>query len=50
VSEPLLHLDGVEVAYHRAVTAVQGVSLKVPEGGVVALLGTNGAGKTMTPA
>jgi len=48
VSEPLLHLDGVEVAYHRAVTAVQGVSLKVPEGGVVALLGTNGAGKTTT--
>ena len=48
MSEPLLLLDGVEVAYHRAVTAVQGVSLKVPEGGVVALLGTNGAGKTTT--
>jgi branched-chain amino acid transport system ATP-binding protein len=42
----LLRLDNVEVTYHRVVTAVQGVSLEVREGSIVALLGTNGAGKT----
>ena len=46
--EILLRLDGVEVVYHRVITAVQGVSLDVPKGGIVALLGTNGAGKTTT--
>ena len=46
---PLLTLEQVEVAYHRVITAVQGVSLNVPEHGqIVALLGTNGAGKTTT--
>ena len=45
---PLLALEGVEVVYHRVITAVQGVSLEVPRGGIVALLGTNGAGKTST--
>jgi branched-chain amino acid transport system ATP-binding protein len=44
----LLRLEGVEVVYHRVITAVQGVSLAVPKGGIVALLGTNGAGKTTT--
>ncbi|MDX1375389.1 MAG: ABC transporter ATP-binding protein [Burkholderiales bacterium] len=48
MSAPLLRLEGVEVVYHRVVTAVQGVSLDVPQGGIVALLGTNGAGKTTT--
>lgn len=46
MSEPLLQLDNVEVTYHRVITAVQGVSLAVPKGAIVALLGTNGAGKT----
>ncbi len=45
---PLLSLEGVEVVYHRVITAVQGISLEVPKGGIVALLGTNGAGKTTT--
>jgi branched-chain amino acid transport system ATP-binding protein len=45
---PLLELAHVEVVYHRAITAIQGVTLSVPEGAIVALLGTNGAGKTTT--
>ena len=36
----------LEVVYHRAITAVQGVSLQVEAGQIVAMLGTNGAGKT----
>jgi branched-chain amino acid transport system ATP-binding protein len=45
---PLLRLDKVEVTYHRVITAVQGVSLEVPKRSIVALLGTNGAGKSTT--
>ena len=44
----LLAVDKLEVVYHRAITAVQGVSLAVERGRIVALLGTNGAGKTTT--
>lgn len=43
---PLLALDRVEVTYHRVAVAVQGVSLHVQDGQIVALLGSNGAGKT----
>ena len=45
---PLLVLDNVEVVYKRAITAVQGISLQVMPGQIVAILGTNGAGKSTT--
>lgn len=47
-SRPLLEVENLEVTYNRVIVAVQGVSLTVPENGIVALLGTNGAGKSTT--
>ncbi len=41
----MLDLDGVEVSYGQ-IRALRGVTLKVPDGRIVALLGANGAGKT----
>ena len=43
---PLLELNNVEVVYDNVSLAVKGISLSVPEGGLVALLGANGAGKS----
>ena len=45
---PILSLNNVEVVYDRVILVLKGVSLSVPNGGIVALLGANGAGKTTT--
>jgi branched-chain amino acid transport system ATP-binding protein len=45
---PLLRVDKLEVVYHRTITAVQGISLVAEAGQIVAVLGTNGAGKSTT--
>ncbi|HEX4779770.1 MAG TPA: ABC transporter ATP-binding protein [Usitatibacter sp.] len=47
-AKPLLEVNGVEVIYNHVILVLKGVSLAVPEGGIVALLGANGAGKTTT--
>jgi branched-chain amino acid transport system ATP-binding protein len=44
----VLTLSNVEVIYDRIFLAIKGISLTVPEGGLVALLGANGAGKSTT--
>lgn len=43
----MLHVDGLHVAYGK-IRAVQGISLEVREGEIVALIGVNGAGKSST--
>jgi branched-chain amino acid transport system ATP-binding protein len=43
---PLLVLNNIEVVYDQVFLAVKGISIEVPEGGLVALLGANGAGKS----
>ncbi|HBV54659.1 MAG TPA: ABC transporter ATP-binding protein, partial [Rhodobacteraceae bacterium] len=46
--EVLLEVNNIEVIYNHVILVLKGVSLKVPKGGITALLGGNGAGKSTT--
>jgi len=45
---PILSVNNIEVIYDHVILVLKGVSLRVPTGGIVALLGANGAGKSTT--
>jgi branched-chain amino acid transport system ATP-binding protein len=47
-ARPILSVNNIEVIYDHVILVLKGVSLTVPRGGVVAILGANGAGKTTT--
>ena len=44
----VIDVANIEVIYNHVILVLKGVSLTVPEGGIVALLGGNGAGKSTT--
>lgn len=47
-NQTLLNVNNIEVIYDHVILVLKGVSLQVPEGRIVTLLGANGAGKTTT--
>ena len=47
-ARPILSVNNIEVIYDHVILVLKGVSLTVPKGGIVAILGANGAGKTTT--
>src|SRR5690349_18823106 len=47
-TDAILSVNNIEVVYNHVILVLKGVSLAVPRGRIVALLGANGAGKTTT--
>jgi len=47
-AEAILKINNIEVKYHEVILVLKGVSIEIPRGGIVALLGANGAGKSTT--
>lgn len=47
-AEAILKIKNIEVRYHEVILVLKGVSIEVPRGGIIALLGANGAGKSTT--
>lgn len=47
-NDSILKINNIEVKYHEVILVLKGVSIEVPRGGIVALLGANGAGKSTT--
>ena len=47
-NKSMLSINNIEVIYDHVILVLKGVSLEVPEQGIVALLGANGAGKSTT--
>jgi len=46
--ESILKLNNIEVMYHEVILVLKGVSIEIPNRGIVSLLGANGAGKSTT--
>lgn len=47
-NDTILKINNIEVMYHEVILVLKGVSMEVPMGGIIALLGANGAGKSTT--
>ena len=46
--ETILKINNIEVNYHEVIVVIKGVTINIPKGGIIALLGANGAGKSTT--
>src|SRR5690606_37785852 len=47
-AQPCLSVNNIEVIYDHVILVLKGVSLEVPRGSIVSLMGANGAGKSTT--